>query len=292
MFKYIAKSSYQTIYGKVGYLFLFTLISLSFIHTLLLGSTIWPESVYDPIVGFDIEIFPHPTSPSTSHLLGTDPLGRDVLSMLMAGSSPLIQLSITSFTIGLIICMFLGSVIPYVFKKTDYIFKEISSGFILLPPPIVLLILGTGEFTDNLHPSVVGGIYGLLSGFGVSYLVIRVKVLEIVNAEFIKASKLLGASNYYISIKHMMPVLIPYGVSLMLTSTTYGIIAYGFASFFGQVGWTPNWGMMIYDAITYGSFLGGINYWNLIPPTLGFLLCSSSFYLLSVSVKKQFGISI
>jgi len=81
-------------------------------------------------------------------------------------------------------------------------------------------------------------------------------------------------------------------VSLMLTSTTYGIIAYGFASFFGQVGWTPNWGMMIYDAITYGSFLGGINYWNLIPPTIGFLLCSSSFYLLSVSVNKQFGISI
>lgn len=291
MIKYILKSTFKTYHGKLGYIFLFTLVSLSFLHNLLLGS-IWPENIYDPIVGFDLEIFPHPTSPSSLHYFGTDPLGRDVLSMFMAGSGPLIKLSTTVFSTGLIISLFMGTIVPFIFSKVDNIVKQISSGLILLSPPIVLLILGTGDFADKLNPFNVGIIYGLLSGFGVAYLVIRTKVIEISNSEFIKASYLLGGKKYYIATRHILPVVVPYAVSLMLSSTTYGIIAYGFASFFGQVGWTPNWGMMIYDALTYGAYLGGINYWNLIPPTIGFTLCASSFYFLSISVKKQFGISV
>ena len=291
MFKYLLKSTFKTYHGKIGYLFFIFLISLSFLHSFLLGSY-WPENIYDPIVGFDTRVFPHPTEPSSQHLLGTDPLGRDVLSMFMAGSRPLIELSVFSFLIGLIISLFFGTVIPFMFRRIDILFKEISSGLILLSPPIVLLIIGTGDFTDILTPINVGIIYGLLSGFGVAYLVIRAKAKEVSNSEFIRASQLLGGSRYYIATKHILPVVIPYAVSLMLTSTTYGIIAYGFASFYGQVGWTSNWGVMIYDAITYGAYLSGVNYWNLLPPTLGFLLCSSSFYFLSLSVKKQFGISI
>lgn len=291
MIFYIFKSTYKSIYGKIGYFFLFLLVSLSFIHQWLL-SNIWTLSIYDPIVGFDINIFPHPTTPTKQHLLGTDPLGRDVLSMFMAGSGPLIKLSFVSFFVGLIISLFFGTLIPYLYKKTDFIFKEFSSGILLISPPIILLILGTGEFVEKLSPTNVGIIYGLLSGLGVTFLVVRSKTLEISNSEFIKASKLLGGKKIYIALNHIMPVVVPYAVSNMLTATTYGVVAYGFASFFGQVGWTPNWGMMIYDAITYGSYLGDVNYWNLTPPSIGFMLCTSSFYFLSLGVKKQFGISI
>lgn len=291
MIKDLIQSTYKTYYGKVGYICLLTLISCSFLHNWLLGG-VWPENIYDPIVGFDLSVFPHPTTPSKTHLLGTDPLGRDVLSMFLAGSSPLIRLSIISFLVGLSISLFFGSTIPFLFKKLDRVIKETSSGIILLSPPVVLLILGTGDFTDVLKPGTVGLIYGFLSGFGVAYLVVRSKSLEIANSEFIKASQLIGGKNYYIATRHILPVVVPYSVSYMLASTTYGVLAYGFASFFGQVGWTPNWGMMIYDAITYGSYLGGVNYWNLLPPTFGFMLCTSSFYFLSLSVKKQYGISI
>ena len=77
---------------------------------------------------------------------------------------------------------------PFIYKRTDSLIKEVSSGVILMPPPLVLLILGTGEFVDKLSPSMVGIIYGVLSGLGVSYLVIRAKVLEIENAEYIKTA--------------------------------------------------------------------------------------------------------
>ena len=121
--------------------------------------------------------------------------------MFLAGSGPLIKLSIFSFFIGISISLFLGTTIPFIFKRTDLIFKEISSGLILISPPIVLLILGTGDFTDILTPSSVGIIYGILSGLGVCYLVVRSAVIEISNQEFINASKLLGGKNLYIATK-------------------------------------------------------------------------------------------
>ena len=156
-----------------------------------------------------LQVFPHPTTPSKAHLLGTDPLGRDVLSMFLAGSGPLIKLSIFSFFIGISISLFLGTTIPFIFKRTDLIFKEISSGLILISPPIILLVLGTGDFTDILTPSSVGIIYGILSGLGVCYLVVRSAVIEISNQEFINASKLLGGKNLYIATRHIMPVVVP-----------------------------------------------------------------------------------
>jgi len=75
-----------------------------------------------------------------------------------------------------------------------------------MPPPLVLLILGTGEFVDKLSPSIVGTIYGILSGLGVSFLVIRSKVLEIENAGYIKASRIIGGSKFYIATRHVQPI--------------------------------------------------------------------------------------
>ena len=99
MIEYIIKSTYKTYHGKIGYFFLLLLIIGNLIHSWLLGN-IWPESIYDPIVGFDLQVFPHPTTHSKAHLLGTDPLCRDVLSMFLAGSGPLIKLSIYCFEIS------------------------------------------------------------------------------------------------------------------------------------------------------------------------------------------------
>ena len=62
----------------------------------ILMKTVWPKGVYDPQVGYDMKIFPHPSPPSAAHLLGTDTLGRDVLSMLLAATAPTYILALTA----------------------------------------------------------------------------------------------------------------------------------------------------------------------------------------------------
>ena len=61
MISYLLKSTYKTYHGKIGYFCLALLVTSSLVHSWLLGN-IWPENIYDPIVGFDIKIFPHPYS--------------------------------------------------------------------------------------------------------------------------------------------------------------------------------------------------------------------------------------
>ena len=125
MFKLILRSTYKTYHGKLGYLFLLLLMTGSLAHILLL-KTVWPVNIYDPIVGFDLSVFPHPVTPSGTHLLGTDPLGRDVLSMFLAGSEPLIKLSIISFIPGLISSLIVGTFVPFLFNNSSTIESTFS----------------------------------------------------------------------------------------------------------------------------------------------------------------------
>jgi len=58
--------------------------------------TVWSKNIYDPVVGFDMNVFINPSPPSAKHLLGTDALGRDVLSMLMAATPPSLTMALTA----------------------------------------------------------------------------------------------------------------------------------------------------------------------------------------------------
>ena len=71
----------------LGLVLLLLYVLMAVLHPLLIGN-VWPKVVYDPVTGHDMLIFPHPSGFSSAHLLGTDVLGRDVLSILMAATAP------------------------------------------------------------------------------------------------------------------------------------------------------------------------------------------------------------
>jgi len=72
MFKLILRSTYKTYHGKLGYFFLLLLMTGSIAHVFLL-KTIWPVNIYDPIIGFDLSVFPHPVTPSGFTFTGDRP---------------------------------------------------------------------------------------------------------------------------------------------------------------------------------------------------------------------------
>ena len=84
----------------LGLIIFFGLFSLA--HPILMN-TVWDHSVYDPVVGHDLEVAFHPSPPSSKHLLGTDPLGRDILSQLMFSTKYEFALGIISSVVTVVL---------------------------------------------------------------------------------------------------------------------------------------------------------------------------------------------
>ena len=122
----------------------------------LMMKTVWTKNVYDPAVGFDPMIFPNPSPPVKGHLLGTDGLGRDILSMLLAATTPTLTVALVSAITAATIGTLIGAFSAY-YRETvlDTFFRYVSDIFLIMPAPIVMVIVGA-RFNEHLTPAMYG----------------------------------------------------------------------------------------------------------------------------------------
>jgi len=274
----------QSLLGQIGLLLIAIFGVLALIHPILM-ETVWPSGIYDPEVGFDPRTV-HPALPSSAHLLGTDALGRDVLSMLLAATTPTFVLGLTAALATSIVGTLLGGISGYFRGLPDAVISRVSDVFLLLPAPILMVIVGT-RFRD-LGPFSLGLIYGLFAGAGNTAIVLRSVSLRIRVLPFIEASKTSGGSAGYILVRHVIPAMLPMAALQMMIAVTGAVVADGFISFFGFTRSIHNWGTMVYNALTYGVALGAIDtQWHaLIPPSLALSLFALAFYLTSQGLHR------
>jgi len=247
----------------------------------ILMKTVWNRAVYDPVTGFDMKVFPHPSTPGPGHLLGTDTLGRDVLSMLLAATTPTFIIGLTAALTTAIVGTFLSVTAAYFRGAPDAIITNMADVFLLLPAPIIMIIIGA-RFRD-LGPVPLGLIYGLVTGAGATVIVMRAHGLQVVSKPYMEAAQIAGGGSWHMIIKHMLPAMMPLAALQMMIAVTGAVVADGFISFFGLTRTTNNWGTLIFDAFVYaniGSSDGGT--WHmLIPAALSFSLFALGFYLVS-----------
>jgi peptide/nickel transport system permease protein len=255
-------------------------------HPILL-KTVWPRPVYDPVTGFDMMIFQHPTPPvwvaggSPAHLLGTDTLGRDVLSMLLAATTPTFVLGLTAALTAAIVGTSMAVAAAYFRGSLDTVMTNVADTFLLLPAPVVMVIIGA-RFRD-LGPVALGLIYGFVIGAGPTALVLRTHALQVVSKPFMEAAHIAGGGAVHIITKHLLPAMMPLAALQMMIAVTGAVVADGFISFFGLTRAASNWGTLIYDSFVYGQ-LGqtGTGIWHmLVPAALCFSFFAMGFYLVS-----------
>mgnify|MGYP001036347640 CR=1 FL=1 len=223
---------------------------------------------------------------SKSFILGTDALGRDVLSRLMAGSS--ISLSIGFFAVigsvllGLIIGLFagyFGGVVDQFLSWCINLFWSIPAILLVVA---VTIALGTGATALIIGVSLVLWVE--------MAQVVRYTVRSIRLKDFVKALRLMGLSHLTIVFRHILPNL--YGPIAVLASTSFAdaVMLEAGLSFLG-IGVEPpqpTWGNMIRDS--YGYIITGDSAFLAIIPSIALILLILSFVFVSNGLKDLMGL--
>ena len=243
----------------------------------ILMLTIWDSDTYDPVTGYAFDQLEQPSPPSWRHPLGTDPLGRDVLSQLLWSTRSEFVLGITAALVTVAIATTVGAVSAYYGGLVDIFFMRLADLIIALPG-ISLLIVLSALFKLNLFYLAL--VIGILGGFGGTAIILKSQALSIKVKPYIEAARVAGGGHFHIIFVHIIPNLLPLSLLYMMFTVTSAIFAEAVLSFLGLLDLRMSWGIMIHTANTGGYLMGGTRYWWLvIPAGASITLLCSAFYL-------------
>jgi peptide/nickel transport system permease protein len=188
-----------------------------------------------------------------NHLIGTDELGRDLLSRLMYGGQISLSLAATAMLIEVVLGTILGAVAGYFGGIVDYTIMRVTDVFLSIPLlPLLLVLTGIVAATSvkaNLGFVWVAVIIGVLSWMTVARLV-RGAFLSLREKEFAEAARAIGSKNISIMFKHLLPNTVA-PIIVQATLDVAGIIILeSTLSFlgFGVQPPTASWGNMLSSA--------------------------------------------
>jgi len=261
----------QSLLGKIG------MVLLVFFGIMALCSFIPPliDPMYNPMTGVDPDIVSS-TGPSMRHWLGTDFMGRDILSQLLAGARVAFMVGVSAAFISIFLGTAIGMTAGYMGKIIDTLFMRLADMIMVMPTLLVVLILSSLFGQLNIWTIVL--IISLFRWPGVSR-VIRAQTLSLKQRPFIDAARVAGASHFRIIFRHIMPNVLPLSFLYMTFRVTSAIIIEAALAFlgFGDPG-TVSWGMMLQWVWKTGHMFKA-PYW-LLPPGICISLITLSFYML------------
>ena len=221
--------------SRIGVLSLATIVlfALMAISHPILMATVWDAEVYDPVTGYAFDRLEHPSPPNWRHPLGTDPLGRDVLSQLLSSTRSEFVLGITAALVTVGIATTVGAVAAYYGGLVDALFMRLADLIIALPG-ISLLIVLSALFQLNLFYLAL--IIGVLGGFGGTAIILKSQALSIRVKPYIEAARVAGGGHFHIIFVHIIPNLLPLSLLYMMFTVTGAHLRRGGAVLPGPAG--------------------------------------------------------
>ena len=217
-------------------------------------------------------------SPDKTYPLGTDSLGRCVLSRILYGGSRTIFSALTVVVLTAVFGTFIGDFSGYSGGNLDKFIMRIVDIFLAFPG-LVLAIAVAGVLGGGITNAMIS--IALISWTKYARIA-RGKVVEIKDETFIKAARLTGNSDMYIMFKHVIPNIVPYIVvtaSLDIGTTIMEIASLSFLGLSSPLPF-PEWGAMISEGKSYIQFAP----WTILAPGLAILIVVVLFNLLGDTV--------
>jgi peptide/nickel transport system permease protein len=218
--------------------------------------------------------------PTPAHLLGTDTLGRDVLSRIIFGARVSLLVGFVAVGIATIIGVLVGALAGYYGGWLDQVLMRLVD--LMLCFPTLFLILAV---IAVLGPSIwnIMVVIGLTGWMGVARLV-RAEFLSLKEREFVVAARALGASDGRLMLRHLLPnALTPVMVNATL-GVAGAILVESALSFLGLGVQppTPSWG----NILTMGKDNIEIAWWLSFFPGLAILVTVMSYNLLGEGIRE------
>ena len=181
--------------------------------------------------------------PSSQHLLGTDNLGRDVLSQIIYGARVSVIIGLSATTLTTVVSIIIGALSAQIGGTFDLVMQRFVDAFMCIPGFLILLIMvsimGKGMF------QIIVAI-GLPMGIGGSRM-IRSAVIGIRENTYIDAGRAIGCSTFTMLRRHILPNIMPViiiGFSMMVGGAILMEASLSFLGF-GVPPGVPSWGSML-----------------------------------------------
>lgn len=232
-------------------------------------------AIFGPIISpykmETIDLYNVSAPPSTQHILGTDAVGRDVLTRVMYAGRTSLSVGVVAVLIQVIIGSILGAVAGYYGGFIDGFIMRVVDIFMCFPTLPILIMLGALMSDLRVRPEyrmfVVMFILGILSWPGLCRIV-RGQILSLREQEFMQAAEALGIRDR----KKMFRHLLPNTFASIIVSATLGIggavLTESGLSFLGLgvTPPTPSWGNMV--QVVNDLYILQKQPWLWIPPGL------------------------
>ena len=239
------------------------------------------DPMYHPMTGVDPEVF-RSTPPSPTHWLGTDNIGRDLLSQLLTGARIAFLVGITAAFMSIVFGTLIGMIAGYAGKVLDSLLMRFADMIMVMPSLLVVLLLSS--LFGQLNIWIIVLLISLFRWPGIAR-VIRAQTLSLKQRPFIDMARVAGASHLRIVFRHILPNVLPMALLYMTFRVTSAIIVEAALAFlgFGDPN-TVSWGMMLQWVWKTGHMFQA-PYW-LLPPGICISLITLSFYMMGRAMEE------
>ena len=218
--------------------------------------------------------------PSAAHWLGTDELGRDILSRVIWGARLSLTVAISVVGLSLLLGLIFGGIAGFYGRWLDVTINTFMMNAFLALPGILLAI----AFVAFLGPGLLNLILALSIGGWVGYArLVRAQVLAVREREFVEAARALGASDFRIFTRHILPNILQPLIVQAAIGMAGAVLAEATLSFLG-LGVPPpaaSWGSMLNDARPFLFEAPHL----VIFPAIAVMLCVLSFNFLGDALR-------
>lgn len=186
---------------------------------------------------------------SSEHILGTDNLGRDVLTRLMYGARISLIVAIVTVIVAGVFGTLLGATAGYFGGAIDHLIMRIVDAWLALPFLVlaIAMVAALGAGLDKLILALV------LSRWVIFSRTARAEALALREREYVEAARSIGARHTRIILRHLLPNMLPPLFAIATLEMATVVVSEASLSFLGLgvQGTTPTWGAMLSDGRQY-----------------------------------------